>query len=150
MHAINRAFILPLLSRMVPDPSIIMAIVLPLSSVSCSYLVVDGEISISCLSGGSEFQATYEVVINGEVSSTLTGESLALVLLASQDVYPNLCFCTGSIGVGTPIIIDTANPDLLSTIVNEIMFILRGSDGSIITQQTLTITSGIHIITCEM
>ena len=48
--------------------------------------------------------------------------------------------------MGTPIIIDTANPDLLSTGVNEIMFILRGSDGSIITQQMLTVTSGELIV----
>ena len=56
----------------------------PLSTVSCSYLVVDGEISISCLSGGSEVEAMYEVIINGEVATALTGE-----LLPSQmkDLY---------------------------------------------------------------
>ena len=38
--------------------------------------MLNGEISISCLSGDAEVEATYEVIINGEVATALTGELL--------------------------------------------------------------------------
>ena len=56
----------------------------------------------------------------------------------------------GFLDVGEPIVIGTSNPDLFSSGENEILLILRGEDGSVVTRQMLTITaSKLNQVTVE-